>query len=74
MNRHPSLGKPAPKPASANGDATAPRIPNVLVPIDVLQGLVNYLKRQPYDEVAIALRSIALRCKNEDGTPLEVTE
>jgi len=72
MNRHPSLGQPAPKPL--NGEAAAPRIPNVLVPMDVLQALVNYLKKRPYDEVAIALRMIAMRCKNEDGTPLEVTE
>ena len=70
MNRHPSLGQPAPKPL--NGEAPKLRMPNALVPMNVLQGIVEYLKKRPYDEVAIALAAIATQCKNEDGTPLEV--
>lgn len=73
MNRHPSSLKPtngAPTPPPS--PKAAPRVVYALVPLDVLQGVVDYLKKRPYDEVALALAMIASECKNEDGTPLQV--
>lgn len=63
----------AKKPKAKADAPAAPRIPNALVPMNILQGITDYLKKRPYDEVAHVLMLIATECRNENGTPLNVT-
>jgi hypothetical protein len=77
MKRHESLGhQPAPAPQNGAAPRPAPApapVPWARIPFPLLQGIVEYLKKRPYDEVAAALAAIATQCKNADGTSLEVT-